>query len=174
MIFVAAIRNRGETCITYIDGKKLFPGIFPIVLSKETLVSVIVTKSSWHITRPPSEKKIKTNLSRLLSPVALGCFKAVSSIQVTDYKMVIKCCVYLCGSSYVKSVPQISFFKIPAVKKPQAGIDLTSVTAQRRKKWLQELNLDTSETKDINKLFVCSKHFLSGIFPYIIGVVLVV
>ena len=78
------------------------------------------------------------------------------------------------GPRTLKVSHRFLFLKILAVKKPQAGIDLTSVTAQRRKKWLQELNLDTSETKDINKLFVCSKHFLSGIFPYIIGVVLVV
>ena len=93
-------------------------------------------------------------------------FVFISGLYIL-FTMVIKCCVHLCGSKAraAKDVTKLSFFRIPAVKKNQAGIELEILTTQRRQKWLQQLNLQTSDLTD-RRLFVCSKHFLSGIFSY--------
>ena len=53
-------------------------------LSKKYDEILIFKQVYWHITRPPSEKKIKTNPRRLLSPVALGCFKAAKLSVTVD------------------------------------------------------------------------------------------
>ena len=81
-------------------------------------------------------------------------------ILFCTFIMVVRCCVPNCKSVYGKQM-NISFHKVPYVGKTTAN-GVAQSRYKRRELWLKKIGLEVliDVTK---KLYVCSKHFISGI-----------
>lgn len=72
------------------------------------------------------------------------------------------CVVQNCNTRYTDS---IKFYPIPAMVHFPHRPELNQLCDIRRKKWLDALNAHKWKTGKLNCGKICSKHFVSGLFP---------